>query len=154
KQYFLAPVALYAAVMPRISWRSIAAGIGAAALTVVPFLLWNWRATVAGMLFQMRAPVGPRLDSTSIVASIAYWWGPYPSVWTSVVVQIVVAVACGVRLKRAGLGGLLLSSAVTLTATFLVGWQAFINYYYFIMALLLLAALTLAASDNMDRHAI
>jgi hypothetical protein len=33
-------------------------------------------------------------------------------------------------------------------ATFLVGWQAFVNYYYFIGALLILASLVRARADD------
>jgi hypothetical protein len=45
------------------------------------------------------------------------------------------------------LSGLLLASALSLYATFLVGWQAFVNYYYFVGALLLLAAMVRASTD-------
>ena len=52
------------------------------------------------------------------------------------------------RLRKSGLGGLLLGSAVALFATFLAGWQAFVNYYYFIGMLLLLSGMTLAPSPQ------
>ena len=57
---------------------------------------------------------------------------------------LVVVIGLGVawwRLKDHGLSGLMLASALSLYATFLVGWQAFVNYYYFVGALLILAAL-------------
>jgi uncharacterized membrane protein YhaH (DUF805 family) len=109
------------------------------------------------MLFQMTAPTVPRLESTSLVALMATMAGIYPGRWTSVVVQFVVAAIAWSRLKDRGISGLLLASALSLYATFLVGWQAFVNYYYFVGALLVLAALTRSqksstpASDRRDQ---
>jgi hypothetical protein len=149
KQYVVAPVVLNLirtrhAVRPR----TLTAGISISAATVVPFLIWNWRATLAGMLFQMIAPTVPRLESTSFVALMATMTGIYPGRWASVVVQFVVAAVAWSRLKDRGLSGLLLASALSLYATFLVGWQAFVNYYYFVGALLVLAALTRSAKSS------
>jgi hypothetical protein len=42
----------------------------------------------------------------------------------------------------------MLASALSLYATFLVGWQAFVNYYYFVGALLILAAMLRANTDE------
>jgi hypothetical protein len=70
--------------------------------------------------------------------------GRFPPVWTSVALQFIVGALVYARLGRSGLGGLLLGSALALFATFLGGWQAFVNYYYFVGMLLLLAAMTLA----------
>ena len=52
------------------------------------------------------------------------------------------------RLRRGGVAGLLLASAITLFATFLVAWQAFFNYYYFVTVLLVLGGLVLAAGKD------
>ena len=62
----------------------------------------------------------------------------------SVGVQLVVAAIAGARLHRHGVAGLLLASALSLCATFLMGWQAFQNYYYLVGAMLLVSAITLA----------
>ena len=57
-------------------WRSAAARVSrrrcvtVAAATVVPFLIWDWRPTIEGILVQMVSPVQPRLDSTSLVALV------------------------------------------------------------------------------------
>ena len=124
----------------------VAAGaVGAA--TVVPFLIWNWQATLSGMVFQMQAPQVPRLGSTSLVALLATTSGVYPAKWTSAAVQLVVGGLAWWRLKDHGLSGLMLASALSLFATFLVGWQAFVNYYYFIGALLILAAMVRANTE-------
>jgi hypothetical protein len=109
---------------------------------VMPFLIWNKDATLSGIVFQMAAPTVPRLESTSLVALIATTTGAYPGRWTSVVAQLIVGAIAWRQLKDCGLSGLLLASALSLYATFLVGWQAFVNYYYFVGALLVLAALT------------
>ena len=47
-------------------------------------------------------------------------------------------------LRNAGVGGLLLASAISLFAAFLLGTQAFLNYYHFVGILLLCSALVLA----------
>jgi hypothetical protein len=144
KQYVVVPVALYAATRPRPSIRLVIAGAAVAAMTVVPFIIWNWHATVEGILFQMRAPTAPRPTATSPVALMVSMTGRFPPVWTSVALQFIVGALVYARLGRSGLGGLLLGSALALFATFLGGWQAFVNYYYFVGMLLLLAAMTLA----------
>ena len=148
KQYVVAPTVLYLirgrqSVRPRVF--IAAAAIGAA--TVLPFLIWNWQATLAGMVFQMEAPTVPRLGSTSLVALMATTSGVYPGRWMSAVVQLIVGGIAWWRLKDHGLSGLMLASALSLYATFLVGWQAFVNYYYFVGALLILAAIVRANTD-------
>jgi uncharacterized membrane protein YhaH (DUF805 family) len=65
-----------------------------------------------------------------------------------VIVQFVVAAVAWWRLRDHGLSGLLLASALSLYATFLIGWQAFVNYYYFVGALLLLSGLTRAGNQE------
>jgi hypothetical protein len=143
KQYVVAPVVLYVIRARRtVRLRTLVAAVSLSAATVLPFLIWNRGATLSGMMFQMTAPTVPRLESTSLVALIATTTGAYPGRWASAVVQLIVGAIAWWRLKEAGLSGLLLASALSLYATFLVGWQAFVNYYYFVGALLVLAALT------------
>jgi hypothetical protein len=148
KQYVVVPTVLYLirsrqAVRPRAVLAALAIG----AATVLPFLIWNWHATLAGIVFQMQAPTVPRLGSTSLVALMATTSGVYPGRWLSVVVQLIVGGIAWWRLKDRGLSGLLLASALSLYATFLAGWQAFVNYYYFVGALLILAAMVRANPD-------
>ena len=153
KQYVVAPTVLYL-LRGRRSLRPravVAAGaIGAA--TVFPFLLWNWQATLSGIVFQMQAPTVPRLGSTSLVALLATTSSVYPGRWMSPAVQLIVGGLAWWRLKDRGLSGLMLASALSLYATFLVGWQAFVNYYYFVGALLILAAVVRASAreDGQD----
>jgi hypothetical protein len=141
KQYVLAPTILWAAVtrtsVRRRDW--IVAGAAAAA-TVLPFLLWNPQATLAGMLFQMRAPLHPRLASISIpglLANVADWNVP---IWLSAIAQLgVSAVLAASGLVREP-AGVLLGGAIALLTTFVLGWQAFVNYYTFVAGLLVIAA--------------
>jgi hypothetical protein len=148
KQYVVAPTVLYL-IRGRhtVRLRAVVAAGAIGAATVVPFLIWNWHATLSGMVFQMQAPTVPRLGSTSLVALMAATSGVYPGRWMSAVVQLIVGGVAWWRLKDHGVSGLMLASALSLYATFLVGWQAFVNYYYFVGALLILAALVRAKTD-------
>jgi len=149
KQYMVAPVLLFVGTRPpkqRLSCIALAAAV--AGLTVLPFLLWNWRATLNGIVTQMIAPAAPRLDSTSFVAVVAVEAGISATRWLSIVVHFVAAGVAYAYLRRRGLGGVLLASALTLTATFLAGWQAFVNYYYLASVMLLSAAMALAADPG------
>ena len=121
---------------PRASFRAVLFGLTIASLTVVPFLAWDWRLTLAGIVFQAIELKAPRLDSDSLVALAAVVTGAYPGRWWSVAVQFIVGGIAYWRLRRGGVAGLLLASAITLFATFLVAWQAFFNYYYFVTVLL------------------
>jgi len=145
KQYIVAPVVLFLAIIrPRASVAATAMTVAAA--TVVPFLIWDWRSTVHGIAAQMLAPAQPRLDSTSLVALVELLTGVTVTRWLSVSVQFLVAGVAYARLRDHGLGGLLLASALAMNATFLAGWQAFMNYYYLVGEMLLLAAMVLAAA--------
>jgi hypothetical protein len=145
KQYVVAPVVLFLAITrPRASVAALAVTVAAA--TVVPFLIWDWRPTVEGILVQVVSPVRPRLDSTSLVALVGVPTGIYVTRWATVVVQFLVAGIAYTRLRDHGLGGLLLASSLALCATFLIGWQAFMNYYYLVAEMLLLTAMVFAVA--------
>ena len=151
KQYVMAPVFLFLGIKrPRAL--AIAMGAAIAAASVIPFLIWDWRSTVTGITVQMVAPLEPRLDSLSIVAMLGRLTGWYANRWVSVAVQVLVAGIAYVKLRQHGLAGVLLASALALHATFLTGWQAFMNYYYFIAEILLLSAMVCAAPrSNISR---
>ena len=144
KQYVVAPALLFAAMYRRP--RAIAIGAAVSAMTVAPFLIWNWSATTGGITAiaqQMNDPAAFRTDSTSVTALIARVWHVRAGAWFSVVAQIAAAAAAFALLPR-DVAGLLLASAISLLASFLVGTQAFVNYYAFAASLLLFAALALA----------
>jgi hypothetical protein len=143
KQYAIAPVVLWAAGPGRRTrpqtWVIAAA---CAALTVLPFLVWNAQATLDGMLFQMRAPVRPRLTSISIPGLLANYASFNLPVWVSAAAQVAVSGALAAAGVGATVFGLFAGSAVALLVTFILGWQGFVNYYIWIGTLLVLAAVT------------
>jgi hypothetical protein len=146
KQYLVAPVLLYLAMCPpgrRL--RTFAIALLVAAVSIGPFLLWNATATIDGMVFQIRALSRPRLTAMSIPGLLATLGTGYPPMWASMAAQMLVGAIAYTRIHDRGAGGLLLGSAVALLATFLIGWQAFVNYYYYIGATLVLASVLLAA---------
>jgi hypothetical protein len=148
KQYVAAPVLMFLAMRPRP--RAVAAGVLIAAATVVPFLVWNPQPTIAGMtaiLTNMRAPAAFRTDSDSLTAVGALLFGWRPGPWLGALAQLCAGGVAFAMLRRDGLGGLLLASGLALLTSFLLGTQAFVNYYAFAAALLLFAALTFARRD-------
>jgi hypothetical protein len=148
KQYFVGPPIAYAIdLWRRHAYKPLLIGTAGALGTVAPFVLWNPQATVAGILFQARPAVAFRPDSVSLTALVAALTGIEPAPWLPEMVQLTMTAAMFWWLRDCGLGGVLLASAVALTASFLVGKQAFANNYEFAAALLLLAALVLARRD-------
>jgi hypothetical protein len=87
------------------------------------------------------------------VALVGLSTGVYVSRWASVVAQFLVAGLAHARLRDRGLGGLLLASSLALDATFLTGWQAFMNYHYLVGEMLLLAAMVFAATRPSEADA-
>jgi hypothetical protein len=147
KQYIATPVVLFLAMAPRPRARAVAAGVIAAAGTVIPFLVWNWQPTLTGMtsiLTHMRAPAAFRADSISLTAAVERLSGWRAAAWLGAVAQLAAGGAAFAMLRRDGLGGLLLASALALLMSFLFGTQAFVNYYSFAAAMLLFAALAFA----------
>jgi hypothetical protein len=144
KQYVLAPVLMLAAL-----WRrrplALLAGAAVAAATIVPFVVWNARATLDGIMYMMRVPIGFRNDSDSLAALASELFDIQIGRSVAVMAQFVVGAAAWLALRDRGVGGLLLASGVALVASFLLATQAFFNYYYFAGALLLWSALVLAA---------
>jgi hypothetical protein len=173
KQYVVAPVALYLAdaLGPgperarRI--RSALIGVLVAAATLAPFLAWKFRATLDGVLFAMGHTTF-RTDSLSVTAVVTRFTGYAFGKSLGIVAQLVVGALAMLRLRRLGpwphasggsssvlsLAGLLLASGMSLFACFLLGSQAFTNYYYFVAALLLCAALVAATAPARDRETI
>lgn len=148
KQYFVAPALLFMVDRRHASVRTIAAALLLPIATVVPFLVWDWQATLRGILGVVSDADGPRLDSTSLVALVARFTGTYPDRWLSAALQLAVGTYTYARLRHAGVAGLLLSSALAMLVTFLTGWQAFVNYFYIVSVLLMLAAMLRAACGN------
>lgn len=145
KQYALAPALLYPSIRPRL--RSLAIGLAAAAATVVPLLVWNWRATLDGVTWSLRMNAF-RVDSLSLTAALAWATGIQAPRWLGPVAQLAAAALAFLLARRRGVPRLLLASAIALQASFLLGLQAFQNYYLMVEALYLFAALALAGEER------
>jgi len=145
KQYVVAPALIFLVdLWRRRLYRALVIGVGAASSTVVPFMLWEWRPTLDGILFQVRPSVGFRADSLSLTALAWRITGVEPWHWLPEATQLVVGATAFAYLRHLGAGGLLLASAISLFASFLLATQAFLNYYHFVSILLLCSALVLA----------
>jgi hypothetical protein len=150
KQYVVAPALMFLIhCRRRRAWRPFMAGLAAAVATVMPFLIWNSRATFAGIFFQVGPDIQFRPDSTSLTALMASTIGWRPWHWLPEVVQLVVGGVAFWFLRDSGIAGLLLASAIALDASFLMGTQAFVNYYVFVATLLLFSAMVLAGRKRM-----
>jgi hypothetical protein len=143
KQYAIAPVLLWAfgpgRKTPARAW-VVAAMV--AVLTALPFLMWNAPATLNGMFFQMQAPTRPRLTSISIPGLLANYSSITIPIWISAATELAIGGLLAIVGVASTVSGLFAASAVALLATFLIGWQAFVNYYVWIGLLLVLAAVT------------
>jgi len=124
----------------------VAVAVGVA--TMAPLLLWNARATIEGGLLFFVQKVQFRGDSISLPAALHGTLGWESGVGTALAVQALVAAVLGVRLRGRGLGGYLAAAALALFAGLLVAPQAFMNYYFFVGAMLLGAAVALAPAAD------
>src|SRR5207249_3055146 len=115
--------------------------------TIAPFVATNWRATLHGIVFPIREQAF-RPDSDSLAALVNHFTGLVPPRWLAPAVQLAVGGVAYARLRHDGVGGLILASAVALFASFLVGTQSFVNYYYFVASLLVCAAVTLGRPET------
>jgi hypothetical protein len=152
KQYVAAPVLIFVAMKPRP--RALVIGVAVAAATIAPFLVWRWHATLAGMMAimnNMRSPAAFRTDSLSLTAVAALVSGVRVGPWLGAAAQLASGAVAFALLRRNGLAGFLVASALAVIASFLVGTQAFANYYAFGAALLLFGALAMARQDGLQQ---
>jgi hypothetical protein len=141
KQYVVAPVLLYPTLRPRV--RSVALALGCAALTMIPFLLWDARSFLdQAILFQLHG-TGFRSDGLTVSALLYRVSGAQLGKAWALGTQLVAAAAAWTLLRQRGLGGYLLASGLALWTSFLFGSQAFMNYYFLVGIFLLGAVLTL-----------
>jgi hypothetical protein len=125
---------------------AVAAGI---ALTL-PFILWDFGALVdKTLVFFVESP--GRADSLSIYGAMARYGVALPG-WVSVGIWLLATAWLTWKMPRS-LGGWLFSMATSWLVFFLVGKQAFINYYYFISFALLLAVAASPANRQDEQPA-
>jgi hypothetical protein len=143
KQYFAVAAPTLWLLRPYATRGRVAAMVGAACAVTVPFVVWNpsgfWRSVVQ---FQLMQPF--RADAVSLLTwSVNTFGWPGPALFgvLPLTAGFLVAVVAAWRL-RPGLPGFLTAMALSLLATTALSKQAFLNYYYLIGCLLLLAAWT------------
>jgi hypothetical protein len=135
KQYVVLAVPLLIRLRRASANAWLWAAIVGIALTL-PFILWDFGALVGKTLvFFVESP--GRADSLSIYGAMARSGMELPA-WVSVGIWLLAVSWLTWKMSRS-LSGWLFSMATSWLVFFLVGKQAFINYYYFISFTLLLA---------------
>jgi hypothetical protein len=140
KQYVI-PLGLpFLFVVTRLaSPRRVAAGVALGAAVAlapwVPFALWHPEPLYRyGLLFQVRATTF-RADGLTLMAPLHALTGLTVGKGLAALVMLATGGALGWRLRPLGATAFLFVAPTALLAGFLVGSQAFCNYYYFIGAL-------------------
>lgn len=146
KQYFLVagPAALLARIPRRRTWltATLAAGACALAIGLVGGPRWFWRSNV---LFHLGRH--PRPDSSNLYGLVAGLRGDWlPQTWLTLGAAAVVAIMLGRRARDAR--GVLLATTAAVSATFLLGPQAFGNYWFLASGLAFLAAVAPAGTSG------
>lgn len=137
KQY-MAITAAPLVSMPRPErWRQTAIAVGVAALTVAPFLLWDpaafWQSQVGFQLGRVQ-----RFDTLSVA------WLVRVPILVALALSIAIGLLLGTRTRSRS--GLLLAQAAPLAVYFTLSPNSFRNYF-FIVSLMLVAAIALASDD-------
>jgi hypothetical protein len=134
KQYLVFFAVLYFGQQKR--WRLLLPVTAIVLLTWLPFLLWDARSAVDnGLLFQFRTAFRP--DGLTLSSVAFRWFGWQPTKWVAIGIGLAVTGAAWKFFQGRGLGGYLYASLLATLAAFLVGSQAFCNYYYFLGTLVL-----------------
>lgn len=135
KQYFVLYVP-FSALLPAVGLRGALIALTTAVATLAPFALWTpgglWDDLI---VHHLENPF--RSDSLSLTAWLAQRGILLPW-WTGFLAAVAVGVGA-LRLPRRA-DGLLLAAALALAVFFVLGRQAFQNYYYLVGATALVAA--------------
>lgn len=143
KQYLVLALPVMLAFADDFRWKRTLIAGGVAALTLLPAVLIDpvafWDATIANSL---AAPV--RFDSSGLAGiglNLPFW----------LVAALAVGVAVWMGRSGGGSSRFVLALAATLSAAFLTGFQAFLNYWLFVAALALFAVVTtIRASGDVE----
>jgi hypothetical protein len=123
------------------SGRVLAMGAGVAAMIVLPFALWDFRALWEGVVvYQWAQPF--RTDALSVPAFWARTFGSTPWQGWGFVAALLTAAVCAFFAPRETRGSpatMALAGAATYLAFFVFAKQAFFNYYWFVTVLLVVA---------------
>lgn len=140
KQYFVVVLPLVALLRPWLTRRSVIAGLAAAAVVTLPFVLVDPAAFAEAVTGVQAAPLRPDSVSLLVAAVGAFSWPP-PG--TYAVLPVVVGLLTALVLARyAPRTPAAFAAAVglTLLVTILLSKQAFANYYFMASSALLVAA--------------
>ncbi len=153
KQYFvlLIPLAPLLLTMPRslkASAQFLAKAGGVAALTVLPFFVWNagafWQSVA---VFQSKQPF--RADSLSFMAYTAQNGVPVIPAWANFASAVVAAALTWFSRKR-GVASFSVGSAFIFLVFFAVSKQAFCNYYHLVFAMGCAALAALGSASSIE----
>jgi hypothetical protein len=134
KQYLVFFAALF--FWMRKQWRLLVPATIVVLLTWVPFLIWDHASAVQnGLLFQFRTPF--RTDGLTLSTVLYRWFGWESTKWVAIGLGLAAMAFTGRKFHHRGLSGYVYASVLTTLSAFLVGSQAFCNYYYFLGAMLL-----------------
>jgi hypothetical protein len=146
KQYFVVALPCLWLLRPHVTRARLAAMVGVVGAVTLPFVLWDvpafWRSVVS---FQLHQPL--RADSVSLLTwSVRAFGWPGPAVFAvlPLTIGVLVAVVAARRL-RPGVPSFLTATSLSLLVTTALSKQAFLNYYFLIGSLLILAAWSVAA---------
>ncbi len=146
KQYLLVAAPL-AAKVRRFGWREWLIGGVVGLLTLLPFILWDWQGMYSDVLgFFLGSATRP--DALSLVGALKRFGMELP--WQVVVPMWLAGVGFFTwRMKRTA-AGWLFSTASLYLFFFMFGKQSFMNYFYLILFVLLLAVAATPAEETRE----
>ena len=140
KQYLVLALPVMLLFRDDDRWKRFGVATGVAALTLLPAFVADWSAAWDAMIAPfLDAPI--RLDSLGLAGlglDVPSW----------VVAVVTVSVAAFMGRSGGGAPRFMLALAGTLAIAFVVGSQAFLNYWFFVGALALLAAGVSATTET------
>jgi hypothetical protein len=153
KQYTVIVVPLTILLLPRpFQWRAwlalVVKSAALAAAITLPFVFWNVEAAWRSMVqFHLASPFRP--DSLAVLPWLARTWHVTPSASAGLLAY---ALAAAVALWRAprSAAGFACALSVAYLCFFAFNKQAFVNYYAFVAAALVLAAAAPAQTPTVD----
>lgn len=153
KQYFAVAVPCLWLLRPYATRRRVVAVVGAACAVSLPFVVWSphafWRSVVEWQFVQ---PF--RADSVSVLVwSVNTFGWPGPALFgvLPLAAGLLVALVAAWRV-RPGLPGFLTAVALSILATTALSKQAFLNYYFLVGCLFVLAAWASSAGAQVASH--
>ena len=140
KQYFVVVLPLVALLRPWLTRRSVIAGLAAAALVSLPFVLVDPAAFTEAVTGVQAAPLRPDSVSLLVAAVGAFSWPPPGTYAVLPVVGGLLTALVLARYAPRTPAAFAAAAGLTLLVTILLSKQAFANYYFMASSALLVAA--------------